>query len=68
MEYQACWVRTGCGREPGGVRVHEAGPCPLAADPATVRKRLAAQSCPVIQSGNPDCIRDVVRRLVETAI
>ena len=64
----ACWVVTGCGREPGGARVEDAGSCPAAGDPAFTRQRLPVPLCPVMEDGTERQIREVVRRLVEAAI
>ena len=65
MEHQACWVVTGCGREPGGVRVGESGPCLVATAPSAKRPRWPYPVCPAIESDNEDSLRKVVRQLVE---
>lgn len=63
-----CWMVTGCGREPGGARVEEAGSCPAVADPVFTPLRLPVPVCPAIEGGTEQQIREVVRRLVEAAI
>lgn len=68
VERQACWVVTGCGREPGGVRVAESGPCVIATDPVAKRPRLPYPICPAMESGNGDSLRKVVRQLIEGAL
>jgi hypothetical protein len=68
VEYRACWVMTGCGREPGGAHVSESGPCAIAADPMVTRRRLPYPVCPALESGNEESLREAVRRLVEGAV
>ena len=68
VEDHPCWRVTGCGREPGGARVEEAGSCPVAEDPLFTQLRLPVPFCPTMESGTDAQIRDAVRRLVEAAI
>lgn len=68
VEQRACWVVTGCGREPGGTRVAESGPCVIAKEPAAKRPRLPYPVCLAVESANGDSLRKVVRQLVEEAL
>jgi hypothetical protein len=68
VEHQACWVMTGCGREPGGTRVAESGPCVIAKEPTAKRPRLPYPVCLAVESANGDSLRKVVRQLVEGAL
>ena len=68
VEQRACWVVTGCGREPGGSRVAESGPCVVASDPMVTRPRLPYPVCQAMESGNEDSLREAVRQLVEGAV
>ena len=68
VEHRACWVVTGCGREPGGTRVAESGPCVIATGPVAKRPRLPYPVCLAVESGNEDSLRKVVRQLVEGAL
>jgi len=68
VEHRACWVVTGCGREPGGTRVAETGPCVVATDPRARRLRLPYPICPAMECGDGDSLRKVVRQLIEEAL
>ncbi len=68
MENRACWAVTGCGREPGGARVAESGPCVIATEPAAKRPRLPYPVCLAVGSANGDSLQKVVRQLVEGAL
>ena len=68
VEHRVCWVMTGCGREPGGARVAEAGPCAIATDPVVTRQRLPYPVCPAMEGGNEESLREAVRQLVEGAV
>lgn len=68
VEQQACWVMTGCGREPGGVHAAESGPCLVATAPSVKRPRLPYPVCPAMESGNGDAVRTVVRQLIDGAL
>ncbi len=71
MKDKACWVVTGCGREPGGLRVAETGCCPMATELAVVRKPvpdLPYPLCPLMESPSAMQVREMVRRLVEAAV
>jgi hypothetical protein len=68
VEHRACWLVTGCGREPGGARVAESGPCVIATGPAAKRPRLPYPVCLAMESGDGDSVRKVVRQLIEEAL
>ncbi len=68
VEYKACWMVTGCGREPDGTRVAEFGTCPQATDSAITQKPLPYPVCPLMENPSGQQIREAVRRLVEAAI
>jgi len=68
VERRACWEVTGCGKEPGGTRVAESGPCVIATGPVTKRPRLPYPLCPAMESGNGNSLRKMVRQLIEGAL
>ncbi len=68
VEDKACWMITGCGREPGGMRVAEAGCCPMAAELAVMRRQIPYPVCPLMEASSQQQIREAVHRLVEAAI
>jgi len=68
VEHRACWVVDGCGREPGGTRVAETGPCVVATDPRQGACVCRTRSVRPWSAATETLCGRLVRQLIEEAL